>query len=92
MPIVVIDTQDLTQLLQNAVATAIQPLQQQLQALQLKSDGKELLTVKEFAAKTRLSTKTVTNYCNDGKLHFNQAKEGAKILIPITELLKFKQC
>lgn len=92
MSIVVIDKNELATLLQSAVATAIAPLQQQVKALSLKANGKPVLTVKEFATESGLSTRTVLAMCNDGKISFNQATIKGKITIPITELLKLQQC
>jgi hypothetical protein len=48
------------------------------------ADSKEWITVREYAARTGLKPKTVSNYCSQGKIH--SVKIDGKHFINITQL------
>jgi predicted ribosomally synthesized peptide with nif11-like leader len=52
---------------------------------------KSFLTIKEFADAIRVPWFTVWRWTAENRIEFKQVKAGCKILIPVTELLKFQR-
>lgn len=49
----------------------------------------ECLTIKEAAKRLKRHPRTVWNWTVEGKIHYHQPFPRAKILIPLSEVMKF---
>jgi excisionase family DNA binding protein len=49
----------------------------------------EYLTIKEAAKRLKRHPRTVWNWTVEGKISYHQLFPGAKILIPLSEIMKF---
>ena len=78
--------------MKEALEEMINPLVKEVQAMRLAMQGNnQNLSLKEFAEKAGLSIPTVRGMIERKQIGYNQAGEGKKITIPVSELLKIKQ-
>jgi len=78
--------------MKEALEEIVSPLIKEVQTLRLAIQGNnQNLSLKEFSAKAGLSIPTVRGMIERKEISYNQAGEGKKITIPVSELLKTKQ-